>query len=277
LLTIGLPPKGTGVTRTVGAKAEGRLRIHSRFASSFLSSRRDAIVYLPREYETSKERYPVFYLQDGQNLFDPATAFLGQAWGADVIADELIGSGLIRPLIMVGIYNAGVRRISEYTPTRDPRLRKGGKAERYAAMLVRELKPFIDREYRTLKSADHTGVGGSSLGGLVSLVTALTYPRVFGRMALLSPSVWWDNRVILQKVQEVRWSRRPRTWLDVGTAEGDSPQQVVEDVRKLKSVLLVAGWREGIDLQYQEAIGAGHNERAWGARLPEVLRYLFPS
>src|SRR5690242_8787669 len=106
----------------MGAKEEGRLRTHSRFASRFLSSRRDVIVYLPQGYETSGERYPVFYLQDGQNLFDPATAFGGQAWKADFIADHLIGSGLIRPLIMVGIYNAGVRRISEYTPTRDRRL-----------------------------------------------------------------------------------------------------------------------------------------------------------
>jgi predicted alpha/beta superfamily hydrolase len=261
--------------RTVCARAEGRLRIHSRFASRFLSSRRDIIVYLPRGYETSKERYPVFYLQDGQNLFDPATAFGGQDWKADLIADELIADGLIRPLVMVGIYNAGVRRISEYTPTRDRSMRKGGKAERYAAMLVRELKPFIDREYRTLKSAEHTVVGGSSLGGLVSLVTALTYPRVFGGLALLSPSVWWDNRVILREVRRGPSMRRPRTWLDVGTAEGDSPQHVVEDVRMLKAALLDAGWWEGIDLGYEEAIGAGHNEEAWGARFPEVLKYLF--
>ncbi len=143
----------------------------------------------------------MLYLQDGQNLFDPHTAFGGQDWRADVTADDLIRRGVIDPLILVGIYNAGVRRISEYTPTKDPRRRKGGKGDRYAKMMAQELKPFIDREYRTRRSAAFSGVGGSSLGALVSLETGLLYPRIFGRLAILSPSVWWDNRSILEMVR----------------------------------------------------------------------------
>src|SRR5262245_9577411 len=150
------------------AAVEGRLRRHPRFASKFLQSRRDLIVYLPPGYGAADVRHPVLYLQDGQNLFDPATAFGGQDWRIDVTVDEMITNGLIEPLIMVGIYNTGARRIGEYTPTRSRRLRKGGKADRYAEMLVREIKPFIDHEYPTSKSAAQSWIGGSSLGALVS-------------------------------------------------------------------------------------------------------------
>jgi predicted alpha/beta superfamily hydrolase len=172
-------------------------------------------------------------MQDGQNLFDPQTAFGGQDWRIDVTADDLILRGAIEPLIVVGIYNTGVRRISEYTPTKDPRRRKGGKGDRYARMMTQELKPFIDREYRTRKSAAHTGVGGSSLGALVSLETGLLYPRVFGRLAILSPSVWWDNRSILDMVRAYKSDTRARIWLDSGTEEGDAPRTAIADLKLL--------------------------------------------
>jgi predicted alpha/beta superfamily hydrolase len=260
---------------TISDVAE-RLRLHQRFASQFLSTRRDIVVYVPPGYDESNARYPVFYLQDGQNLFDPATAFGGQDWRAGVTADEMIRGGEIEPVIMVGAYNAGVRRVSEYTPTRDRRIRKGGKAGRYAQMLARELKPFIDREYRTLKDAGNTAVGGSSLGGLAAVVAGLEYPRVFGGLAILSPSVWWDERSIITAVRNFRPRIRPRVWLDVGTAEGDNPQATVEDARLLRGALIESGWREGCDLEYREIEGASHNEVAWGARFGDVLKYLFP-
>ncbi|MBS1877517.1 MAG: alpha/beta hydrolase [Acidobacteria bacterium] len=259
------------------AKDEGRLRLHRRFPSRYLSTPRDIAVYLPPGYDPHGRRYPVFYLQDGQNLFDPATAFLGQDWQADITADALIRLGEIEPVILVGVYNTGVRRVSEYTPTRDPQIRKGGKADRYAELLARELKPFIDREYRTLKAASHTGVGGSSLGGLVSLMAALCYPKVFGRVAVISPSVWWDRRAILHKVEAFGGDIRPRIWLDAGTAEGSSPESVVADVKLLRETLTARGWRDGHNLRYWEDEGAGHNELAWGYRFGLVLRYLFPA
>ena len=233
------------------------------------------IVYLPPGYGTSDARHPVLYLQDGQNLFDPATAFGGQHWEADTTADAMIDKREIAPLIIVGVYNTGVRRVSEYTPTRDRKLRKGGKADRYAQMLARELKPFIDREYRTLKAAAHTGVGGSSLGALVSLVAGLEYPRVFGKLALMSPSVWWDDRAILGNVRRSSSRTRPRIWLDAGTAEGSDPRKVVEDARALREALLAKGWHEGEDLEYREFEGEGHNEAAWAARFGAVLLHLF--
>ena len=267
---------GSNMSDTRRARNEGRLRIHRRFASRYLSTRRDLVVYLPPGYAETGRRYPVLYLQDGQNLFDPATAFGGRDWSADVTADRMICQGEIDPLIIAGVYHTGVHRISEYTPTRDRRLRKGGKAARYAQMLAREIKPFIDTEYRTLRGPGQSGVGGSSLGGLVSLVAALEYPRVFGRVAVMSPSVWWDGRSILALVRESRAARLPRIWLDAGTAEGDTARQVVEDTRLLRDALLSRGWCRGTNLEYREFAGAEHGETAWGERFGAVLAYLFP-
>lgn len=232
---------------------------------------------LPPGYDSSDARYPVLYLQDGQNLFDPSTAFAGNDWHADLTAADAICRGAVEPLILVGIYNTGVRRISEYTPTRDPRTRKGGKAFRYAQMMAREIKPFIDHEYRTRKSAADSGVGGSSLGALVSLTAALTYPRVFGRLALMSPSVWWDQHAILPLVEAWERPERPRIWLDAGTAEGNNPEKVIRDARLLRDAFRAKGWRDGADLCYEEIQGAGHNEWAWGERFGRVLEYLYPA
>ena len=259
------------------AKDAGRLRLHPRFSSRYLSTPRDVLVYLPPGYQTSDARYPVLYLQDGQNLFDASTAFGGNEWRADLTADDRIRRGAVEPLILVGLNHTGVRRVSEYTPTRDRRLGKGGKAERYAQMLARELKPFIDHEYRTRKSANDTGVGGSSLGVLVSLAAGLRYPRVFGKLALLSPSVWWDEHAILPLIAGWTPPRRARIWLDTGTAEGSNPAKVVADARLMRDALVAKGWSEGASLHYEEAEGQGHNEQAGGGRFGRVLEYLFPA
>ncbi len=251
--------------------------LHRKVSSKFLSNSRDLVVYLPPGYHEARSyRYPVLYLQDGQNLFDPATAFFGQEWRADITADAMAQRREIRTPIIVGIYNAGARRISEYTPTRDKKSRKGGKADRYAEMLAREIKPFIDHEYRTLKAARFTAVGGSSLGGLVSLVAGLHYPKVFGSLAILSPSVWWDSRSILQFVKTFNSPSKPRIWLDVGTHEGDNPATVVSDTRLLRDELLARGWVDGKTISYHEFEGATHSEAAWAARFGSVLAYLFP-
>lgn len=234
------------------------------------------MVYLPPGYEDGgATRYPVLYLQDGQNLFDPATAFAGNDWKADLTADQLIRHGCIPPLLIVGIHNTGAKRISEYTPTRDKGRRKGGKADRYAQMMAREIKPFIDREFRTFKGAEATGVGGSSLGALASLECGLLYPRVFGNIAAISPSVWWDNRVVLRFVEEYTGRSRPRVWLDIGTQEGDNPHRIVEDTRMLRDVLVGKGWDPGSTLTYHEVQGGSHSEFAWASRFGFILEWMF--
>jgi predicted alpha/beta superfamily hydrolase len=254
-----------------------RHHLHSRYLT--WTPDREIIVYLPPGYETEKsKRYPVLYMQDGQNLFDDATSFLGE-WHLDETAQDLISAKEIAPLIIVGIYNAGVHRIDEYTPARDPKMSMGGKADLYGRMMVEELKPFIDRNFRTLKDAAHTGLGGSSLGGLVSLYLGLKYPGTFGRLAVISPSVFWADHYVLRQVQALPRHLSLRIWVDIGTVEAPDPddaRSVVQDARQLRDALVAKGWRLNSDLKYVEAEGAKHNEQAWAQRVPEILKFLYP-
>lgn len=249
------------------------LRKHEHFHSELLEDDRDLIVYVPEGYEEDAgKRYPVLYLQDGQNLFDPETSFGGVDWKVDKTAEMLIAHRAIRPLIVVGIYNTGEQRVSEYTPTRDPK-HGGGFADLYGGMLTEEIKPFIDGQYRTQQSAHHTAVGGSSLGGLVSLYLGLQYSGVFGKLAVMSPSVWWNKRAIVKFLDEFDAKPDLRIWLDIGTAEG---AKAVSDARRLRDKLMGLGFAQGEDLMYCEAQGAKHTEAAWAERVGPMLQYLFP-
>ena len=224
-------------------------------------------------------------MHDGQNLFDSATAFLNQEWGVDELAETLIAGGQIQPLIIVGIYNAEMKRLSEYTPVRDQR-GQGGRARMYGRLIVEDLKPFIDEEYRTLRGAAHTGLGGSSLGGLVSLYLGLQHPNTFGKLLVMSPSVWWAKRAILREVNKLSRKLDLKIWLDTGTCEGDTPESCVSNLRDLRDLLLSKGWKLDHDLCYIEVVkercyavapeGAGHDEKAWGFRMRHALTFLFP-
>lgn len=253
----------------------GDVRMHRNFPSEFLSPR-NVLVYLPPGYDTPENktrRYPVLYLHDGQNCFDGATSFIpGKEWRVDEAAQHLIETGQIEPLIIVAAYNTGVERMNEYTPTKDGRGR-GGKADTYGKLLTKELKPFIDSVYRTKRGAEDTALGGSSLGGLVTLHLGLKHSDTFRRLAVLSPSVWWNNKAILKTVNNLGKRPSTRIWLDIGTAEGFS---TLPDTRLLRDALFAKGWAIGKDLAYVEADGAEHNEEAWAARFPSILQYLFP-
>lgn len=249
------------------------LRVHPRFQSELLEGERDLIVYVPQGYRQEEHKtYPVLYLHDGQNLFNPATSYVGVDWHVHRTAEVLIANLFIQPLIVVGINNTGERRIDEYTPTRDPS-HGGGYADLYGRMLTEEIKPFIDSKYRTLLGPRHTGLGGSSLGGLVSMYLGLQYPEVFGKLAVMSPSVWWNNRAILNFVDTCPQKLDLKIWLDIGTAEG---KNALQDARLLREKLLAKGWQQGNDLQYYEVKGATHSESAWADRVGPMLHYLFP-
>ena len=257
----------------------GDIRTHKNFHSKILNNDRDVLVYLPPGYDAAKDRhYPILYMHDGQNLFDGATSFIpGQEWRVDETAQTLISAGKIEPLIIVGIYN-NKDRIDEYTPAADAKY-KGGKADLYGRMLVEELKPFIDAQYRTKKDAAQTGLGGSSLGGLVSLYLALKYHKVFGRVAVVSPSVWFANKQIVRYVEALPKKPAVRIWMDIGTKEGrtdEEAQHTVDDARLLKETLVKKGWKIGKDFKYVEAADAVHNEGAWAARVDSILTFLFP-
>jgi len=252
----------------------GSLLHFPEIRSRFLPQSHDVIVCLPPGYhEEPARRYPVLYLHDGQNVFDdlPLSPF-GVQWGVDTTARALMHARVIEPIIIVAIGNAGRDRIDEYTPTRDNMHDAGGMADRYGQMLVYEIKPWVDHTWRTRRTARDTAVAGSSLGGLLSLHLGLTHPAVFGKLGLLSPSVWWDDRWIVRQLAAE--GRRPdlRIWLDVGTGE----TRMLKGTRLLYRMLLRKGWQIGRDLAYVEADGALHDERAWGERTGLFLRFLFP-
>lgn len=256
-----------------GNRLTGDIRIHDDFPSRHLGRSRRVLVYLPPNYQNAKSwAYPVLYLQDGQNVFDGNTSFIpGQEWEVDESAESLIRCRSIRPLIIVAIYNAGEFRIDEYTHAAD-RQGRGGQADLYGKFLIDELMPFIESHYRIRTEPRNTGLGGSSLGGLVSLYLGMKYLGRFGKLAVMSPSVWWGNRTILDYIPGTFRTPRPRIWLDIGTAEG---HRTVEDARLLNETLIKRGWREGAELKYVEAPGAAHTESAWAERVPAMLRFLF--
>jgi len=253
-----------------------RLEKHSGFASRFLPNERDITVWLPPGYDAEPERaYPLLILHDGQNLFDSETAFVrGRTWRVAEHAEAAIAAGEVEPLIIAGVANAGPHRLAEYTPSRDWRL-GGGDAARYADLLTRELLPFLHARYRLRSGPEHTGVGGSSLGGLVSLWLGLCHPDIFGRLAVLSPSVWWNHRWILNCLNDAaaRMDGRPRLWLDVGDAEG---RRTLADAELLDARLRHHGWRPGHDLHFERVAGGTHDEAAWSHRVRPMLRFLFP-
>jgi enterochelin esterase-like enzyme len=261
------------------AATAGELRLHE-FRSRIFHNTRMLRVWLPPGYnqpENEGRHYPVFYLNDGQNLFDPATAYIGVDWQADEAADFLIRAGKIPPLIVVGIDNAQKDRPKEYLPYRSfhpPILRPQGR--RYPDFLMDEVMPFIHQRYHIARGPEHTGLGGSSLGAIVSLYTAMARPGVFGRLLLESPSLFISNRQLL------KFSRAFRQWpekvfMAIGTREAgseDRDQRVVADVRNLEHILRRAGLRED-RLLVKIDEGATHSEKEWARRFPEALTFLF--
>ena len=254
-----------------------QIKLHENFGSQHLEHPRNVTVYLPPGYgEDPDQRYPVLYMHDGQNLYNPEDAFGGVVWGVDETAQRLILAGEISPLIIVGIYNAGGARVDEYTPVKAERGRMrghGGKADHYGRMIIEELKPFIDREYLTRPEREFTGLGGSSLGGLVSLYLGVKRPDVFSRLAVISPAVWWANNQIIREMAKLGERLPLRIWLDIGKREGP---QIKHQVRALKEILLANGWRNNEDLAYFEIPDARHEESFWAARFGDVLKFLYP-
>jgi predicted alpha/beta superfamily hydrolase len=257
----------------------GNIKWHRAFPSKILGNQREVLVYLPRGYRRlSRRRYPVLYLHDGQNVFDAATSFAGVEWGVDETAERLIRQNLIEPLIIVAVANTGEERVHEYAPTRGVidakakrKKRSKGLARQYGHFLMEELKPYIDRKYRTKSDGEFTALGGSSLGGLVTLAIGVLYPHAFRRLMVMSPSIWWDDFAIYRLVDSIEQKPPLKIWLDTGTAEPGW-----EQARELLNRLVEKGWKLHKDLRYMEAQGADHSEAAWATRVEPALRFLFP-
>jgi predicted alpha/beta superfamily hydrolase len=265
--------------RVTSPGVTGDLELHE-FRSRIFRNTRLLRVWLPPRYsaaENANRRYPVFYLNDGQNLFEPATSFTGVEWQADETADRLIRQELIPPLIVVGIDNAKDDRIKEYLPWRSlspPVWRPMGK--RYPDFLLEEVMPFIEERYPIAAEPQNTGLGGSSMGGLISLFTAIERPEVFGRVLIESPSLFISNR------QALKLARRASAWpgkmfLAIGTNEvgqDEKNRRAVADVQQLAHILRKAGLGED-RLLVKIDEGATHSEGEWAKRLPDAMTFLF--
>ena len=264
-------------TREVHVRGWGRNSIdyHTDYVSHFLLHPRTVSVWRPPGYDREPERLPVFYMHDGQNLFDAHTAFAGNPWRADEVAEREVRAGRVLPIMIVGVANTP-DRVEEYGPRREP---TQDRSRDYGRFLVEELKPFIDACYRTRSEPEHTGIGGSSMGGLISLHLCQWYPDVFGRCAAMSPSLWWDREYFLRSLKRSpEWLNRCRVWLDVGDRESGTRSDAdatLRRVRRLAQIFARHGLREGEQFRHLEVPGATHNEAAWSSRFDQVLRFLF--
>lgn len=256
-------------------------------------------VWLPPQYKKNKElRLPVLYILDGQNVFDSAKAAFGTEWQADETADKLIANESIPPILIVAIDNSK-NRIDDYTPTpgtlsntpinatsttETQSTKQGGAAATHLAFIIDEVKPLIDRTFRTKSAPDDTAIAGSSLGGLFSLYAWFERPDVFGHAICMSPSLFWDNASLLREVEQKAKDKLRvlkgvhRIWIDMGSHEGESTEASeshVARVKRLEQALTTVGPTNSLEVRSVIATRAKHNEEAWAKRLPDALQFIF--
>jgi predicted alpha/beta superfamily hydrolase len=261
----------------------GDIRLHKKFRSNVLvnerSPDRTLIVYLPPDYEANaQQRYPVLYMQDGQNLFDAATSFAGIEWRMDEAAQNLISSKTIPPMIIVGIYNGMQQRADEFTP---PSMASGdekAKGDDYAKFVVDEVKPFIDKTYRTEPDKSHTGIGGGSMGGLIALHVAKQSPQMFGQIVLFSP--WLrigDKKLIESDLGDGAFLKGTRVYVEMGSAGGTlyPSKDPIADAKEFDAFLQKAGLKADADYKYVDLPGLAHNEPAWATRVEPMLTWVY--
>ncbi|HEX8703410.1 MAG TPA: alpha/beta hydrolase-fold protein [Myxococcaceae bacterium] len=235
-----------------------------------LGNSRNLLVYLPPSYKKGTKRYPVLYMHDGQNVFNELTAYVKREWRADEAAEALAARG--HEVILVAIENAGGARAAEYLPFKTRHNHHEPRAEAHAAFVVKTVKPMIDERYRTLPDAAHTGIAGSSFGGVISLYTGLSYPEVFGFVGAFSPSLWVGDGSLFHWVKEHPAPKTMRLWLDMGDHEGDMPGE------RLYAMELTEGMgdllrEQGAQVRVQFGKDAWHNEDAWAQRFPTALEW----
>lgn len=238
----------------------GDVRIVPQAWSPQLENKRDVLIYLPPSYATGERRYPVLYMQDGQNLFDPVTAFNGHDWQVDETMERLSADGY--EAIVVGVYHGGDQRLAEYNPFPGKWHSRG---QEYIEFLSSSLKPFIDRNFRTLPEPAATGILGSSMGGLISLYAFLHRPEIFGLCGAMSPSLFVGHGAILKDARDAEF-HLGKIYLDNGTREPSA--------RPVFEILQNKGYRIRTDIKYVAEHDGRHTESAWARRLPGAVRFL---
>ncbi|MFW5961683.1 MAG: alpha/beta hydrolase [bacterium] len=245
------------------------------FYSEILDNFRNIRVYLPPSYSLEDDKhYPVLYIQDGQNIFDPKESYSGRAWDLHKTADYMIKEKLIEEIIIIAVDHMEEERLNEYAHQdgfyKDKKIKARG-AE-YEEFFVKELMPFIEDRYRLKDGAQNRAIMGSSMGGLISFNIALRRKKLFSKIAAMSPSLWWGSSSALDKLKTYNYSDlNAKIWFDTGEAEGDFmsfTEELIAELKNMKKML-------GTDLFYYQVPDAGHSEAAWAARVHLPLLYFF--
>lgn len=260
---------------------EERLLLIPSFASEVLKNSRGIRIYLPPGYDKETDRrYPVLYMHDGQGIFDP-NPFSNSSWQIQRTADRLISEGRMEPILIVGIDNNGEDRLNEYAfavgsgtciPGAPDIVCKGAAYERF---LIEELKPYIDRSFRTLPDREHTALMGSSMGGLATYHLGFRNPHIFSKLGMLSP---YFIRLDPNTLEETRFYNRYseiadlKLWIDIGEIEANI---LVRHVRGVVEELTEQGYVPGDNLMFYEVPGAAHTEKDWAERAHLPLLYFF--
>ncbi len=276
-------------------KMKGEIRYLDHFFMPELNELRTIRIYLPPGYdETQAIHYPVIYMHDGQNLFDSATSTYGMIWDVARTVETLMEQHNHGGWIVVGIDNnqEGLGRYAEYSPWESEIVKKyldktkdndrvGGDGFAYLDFIVHTLKPYIDKYYRTQTTKDHTVIGGSSMGGFISIAAAFAYPDVFGKIIACSTAVFFEEEQLIDYIKNAEKSDGQRIYMDIGTNEtsnstlAEFPALYVDSNRRLYEALLAKGYQEQQDVLYVIEEGAEHNELAWAKRLPQAIKWLF--
>jgi predicted alpha/beta superfamily hydrolase len=255
--------KGTAKRNSFG-QVTGNVKYHKQMEYTGLFPR-DIIVWLPPNYDKNiSEKYPVLYMHDGQNIFDPSTSLTKIDWQIDEAADSLIKKDEIKPLIIVGIYNTQQRSL-EYSP--------GPTSDIYKHFVVDKLKPFIDSTYRTIPNRENTFVGGSSSGGTISFMLLWEHPDIFSKAACFSPAFVTDNFNIVKKYEPTKLTEPIQLYIDNGEVGLESFLQRGIDL--MIKMLNNLGYKKDIDYVFILDEQAEHTEAAWAKRVPNMLRILF--
>lgn len=249
-----------GRQRVNQGQITGTVKYHRGLKGDGIANR-DVIVWLPPGYASAKtKRYPVLYMHDGQNIFDPVTSSFGVDWSIDETADNLIKKHTISPLIIVGIYNTA-DRMQEYTP--------GEKGTAYMNFVLNTVKPLIDSSYRTMPDRAHTMVGGSSAGGLISFMLTWEHPNVFSKAICMSPAFKFRDFDYVKVVRETKGKKDVFFYLDNGGVGLES--QLQPGIDEMISQLKAEGYREGRDFVFVKDPAAKHFEADWAKRFPRAL------
>lgn len=258
--------------RPASTASRGVTVLDAAFPMDELGRTRRVWLYLPPDYATSRKRYPVLYLHDGQNVFDAATAFAGE-WGVDEALNALHARG-DEGVIVVAVDNGGQKRLDEYSPWKNARY-GGGEGDAYVDFLAKTLKPYVDRHYRTRADADHTGILGSSMGGLISLYAGLKHPEVFGRVGVFSPALWFSPAIFSYAAAADPRRPRARFYFVTGAREGVAPEVYVRDQGRMVEALAALGCRRGTELSAAVRPDGEHAEWFWRREFPVAYQWLF--